>query len=141
MGRVTDRHGRPLPQVLVEIWQCDTNGRYRHPRERGSAPLDPGFQGYGRALTDNAGGYQFRTIRPVSYPGRTPHIHFKLSGPEGELLTTHTYVAGEPGDGREFLLNAVRDAERRRSLIVDLRAADATEAGAFAGTFNIVVGA
>jgi protocatechuate 3,4-dioxygenase, beta subunit len=140
-GRVVDRHGRPLPRVLVEIWQCDANGRYRHPLERGAAPLDPSFQGYGRAVTDHSGGYRFRTIRPVPYPGRTPHIHFKLSGADGELLTTQMYVAGEPGNDRDFLLNAVRDADRRQRLIVDLRAADAIEPGALAGTFDIVVGA
>ena len=142
VGRVLDRQARPLPGVLVEIWQCDANGRYRHPLESSGRPLDPGFQGYGRALTDAGGGYRFRTIRPVPYPGRTPHIHFKLSGAGGEeLLTTQMYVAGEPGNGRDFLLNAVRDPERRARLIVELRPAGAVEAGALAGTFDIVVDA
>ena len=88
-GRVLDRASRPLPGVLVEIWQCDANGRYRHPLERGGRPLDPGFQGYGRALTDKGGGYRFRTIRPVPYPGRTPHIHFAINqnGLQYALLT------------------------------------------------------
>jgi protocatechuate 3,4-dioxygenase, beta subunit len=141
-GRVLDGQGRPLPGVLVEIWQCDANGRYRHPLERGGRPLDPAFQGYGRALTDAGGGYRFRTIRPVPYPGRTPHVHFKLSGTGGgELLTTQMYVAGEPGNERDFLLNAVRDPERRARLIVELRSAEADEAGALAGTFDIVVDA
>jgi protocatechuate 3,4-dioxygenase, beta subunit len=140
VGRVLDREGRPFPGVLVEIWQCDANGRYRHPLESSGRPLDVGFQGYGRALTDAGGGYRFRTIRPVPYPGRTPHIHFKLSGAGGgELLTTQMYVAGEPGNERDFLLNAVRDPERRARLIVELRPAEAAEAGALAGTFDIVV--
>jgi protocatechuate 3,4-dioxygenase, beta subunit len=142
-GRVFDRQGRPLPGVLVEIWQCDANGRYRHPLESSGRPLDLGFQGYGRALTDNGGGYRFRTIRPVPYPGRTPHVHFKLSNAAGgeELLTTQMYVAGEPGNERDFLLNAVRDPERRARLVVDLRPAEAVEADALAGTFDIVVDA
>jgi protocatechuate 3,4-dioxygenase beta subunit len=139
-GRVLDRAGRPLPGVQVEIWQCDANGRYRHPLESSGRPLDVGFQGYGRALTDKGGGYRFRTIRPVPYPGRTPHIHFKLSGAGGgELLTTQMYVAGEPGNERDFLLNAVRDPEHRARLIVELRPARAVEAGALASTFDIVV--
>ena len=140
-GRVLDRDGRPLPAILVEIWQCDANGRYRHPREDGSQPLDPGFQGYGRLLTDTDGFYRFRTIRPVSYPGRTPHIHFKLTATTGELLTTQMYVAGEPGNERDFLLNAIRDPELRRRVLVDLRPAEAIEPGALAGTFDIVVDA
>jgi protocatechuate 3,4-dioxygenase, beta subunit len=141
-GRVVDMAGRPVPRVLVEIWQCDARGRYRYPRERSALDPDPGFQGYGQALTDAGGGYRFRTIRPVAYPGRTPHIHFRLgTAAAGELLTTQMYVAGEPGNDRDFLLNAVRDADRRRRLIVDLQAADAIEPGALAGTFDIVVGA
>jgi protocatechuate 3,4-dioxygenase beta subunit len=74
MGRVLDPRGRPVPGALVEIWQCDANGRYLHPGDRGG-PRDLRFQGYGQALTEAGGGYHFRTIRPVPYPGRTPHIH------------------------------------------------------------------
>ena len=77
MGRVLDRQGGPVPGTLVEIWQCDANGRYRPPGDRGGR-RDPGFQGFGRALADPGGGYRFRTIRPVAYPGRTPHIHVKV---------------------------------------------------------------
>ena len=139
MGRVAGRDGRPLPGVLVEIWQCDAHGRYRHPREGGASTPDPGFQGYGRTLTDAGGAYRFRTIRPVAYPGRTPHIHFKLGTPAGELLTTQMYVAGEPGNERDGLLNAIRDPDQRRQLLVALQAADSIETGALAGTFDIVV--
>ena len=141
MGQVRDRQGAPLREVLVEIWQCDAHGRYRHPGDRGPRPADPGFQGYGAALTDAGGGYHFRTIRPVPYPGRTPHIHFKLSRAGRELLTTQMYVAGEPGNARDFLLNSVRDPARRAALIVALRPADALEADALAGTFDLVLDA
>jgi protocatechuate 3,4-dioxygenase beta subunit len=141
MGRVLSPDGRPLPGVLVEIWQCDAHGRYRHPRERGVAALDAGFQGYGQTLTDASGGYRFRTIRPVAYPGRTPHIHFKLGTAAGELLTTQMYVAGEPGNQRDGLLNAVRDPDLRRRLLVELRPAATIESGALAGTFDIVLDA
>jgi protocatechuate 3,4-dioxygenase, beta subunit len=141
-GRVVDPAGRPLPRVLVEIWQCDARGRYRHPGERGRLDPDLGFQGYGQALTDAGGGYRFRTIRPVAYPGRTPHIHFRL-GEVGrdELLTTQMYVAGEPGNARDPLLNAVRDRALRAALLVDLQPAEGIETGALAGTFDIMVDA
>lgn len=140
-GRVLGRAGQPIPAILVEIWQCDANGRYRHPREGGTRPLDPGFQGYGRALTDAGGYYRFRTIRPVSYPGRTPHIHFKLTADSGELLTTQMYVAGEAGNERDGLLNAIRDPALRRRLLVDLQPAEAIEAGSLTGTFDIILDA
>ena len=142
MGRVVDPAGRPLPRVRVEIWQCDARGRYRHPGERGLLDPDPGFQGYGQALTDAGGGYRFRTIRPVAYPGRTPHIHFKLGTAGGdELLTTQMYIAGEPGNARDPLLNAVRDPAHRAALLVDLRPADGIETAALAGTFDITIDA
>ena len=66
---------------MVEIWQCDAHGIYNHPRSPGQSRRDAGFQGYGRTGIDAAGRYAFRTIRPVAYPGRTPHIHFKVHAP------------------------------------------------------------
>jgi protocatechuate 3,4-dioxygenase beta subunit len=139
VGRVLDAQGRPVPHVLVEIWQCDASGRYLHPRDRGFRERDPRFQGHGQALTDTGGGYAFRTIRPVPYPGRTPHVHFKLSRDGRELLTTQMYVLGEPLNERDFLLNAVRDPDERARLLVDLRPAPARESGALMGTFDIVL--
>lgn len=139
MGRVLDRQGRPLPGALVEIWQCDASGRYRHPADRGGR-RDPGFQGFGRALTDRGGGYRFRTIRPVAYPGRTPHIHVKVLRGWSELLTTQMYVAGEPLNARDGLYRRLDPSERER-VTVDLRPAPEIEDGALAGTFEIVVAA
>ena len=137
-GRVLDRRGRPLPRALVEIWQCDANGRYHHPGDRGRA-RDPGFQGYGRTLTDGGGGYRFRTIRPVAYPGRTPHIHFKVRTEDGATLTTQMYVRGEPRNERDGVLNAVRDRAARERLLVSLEPAPDVESGALAGTFDIIL--
>jgi protocatechuate 3,4-dioxygenase beta subunit len=141
VGRVLGADGRPVPGALVEIWQCDANGRYLHPGDRGGPVRDLRFQGYGRTLTDASGGYRFRTIRPVPYPGRTPHIHFKVGRDGRELLTTQMYVAGEPGNERDFLLNAVRDPDRRARLIVELRPGGTMEPGALLGTFDIVLDA
>jgi protocatechuate 3,4-dioxygenase beta subunit len=94
-GRVIDVDGRPVPQARIEIWQCDSRGRYHHVDDRSSRPLDPDFQGYGTTSAADDGGYRFRTIRPVAYPGRTPHIHFAISPQGGGRLVTQMYVAGE----------------------------------------------
>ncbi|MGF1663441.1 MAG: response regulator, partial [Kineosporiaceae bacterium] len=105
----------PVVDSLVDIWQCDALGRYRHPRDPG--PRDEGFQGYGRVRTNGDGAYRFRTIRPVPYPGRTPHIHFAVTVPGGTPWTTQMYVAGEPLNERDFLLAQVRDPAARARLL------------------------
>jgi protocatechuate 3,4-dioxygenase beta subunit len=136
-GAVVDLSGRPLAGARVEIWQCNALGRYHHPGDRSGAPEDPGFQGYGEFVTAADGAYSFRTIRPVPYPGRTPHIHFKVSGPGMRTLVTQMYVAGEPGNARDLLYNSLRDEAERRALTVALvRAADGK---ALAGRFEIVL--
>jgi protocatechuate 3,4-dioxygenase beta subunit len=140
-GRVLDLDERPLSGMRVEIWQCDTNGRYHYVRDdRADAPLDDDFQGYGQTITDGTGGYRFRTIRPVPYPGRTPHIHFAVSGPGLAPFTTQMYIAGEPLNERDGVLMGVRDPAARARLIVPLRAAPEIEVNALAGTFDIVLG-
>jgi protocatechuate 3,4-dioxygenase, beta subunit len=118
MGRVLDEHGRPIDQARVEIWQCDANGRYHHPWDRRNVPLDENFQGYGRFTTAPDGAYRFRTIKPVAYPGRAPHIHFSISGLGIESLTTQMYVAGAAENERDWILNSIRDTRARDSLIV-----------------------
>ena len=117
-GTVRDSRGRPVSDALVEIWQCDVHGRYHHPRDRSNGPLDENFQGYGRSRTGAAGDYRFRTIRPVTYPGRAPHIHFLVRGPSFEPLITQMYVRGAPENARDWILNRVRDPVRRESLLV-----------------------
>lgn len=106
-GRVVEVDGRPLAGVRVEIWQCDANGRYRHPRDRHTAPEDPNFQGFGHTVTDAEGRYRFRTIRPVPYPGRTPHIHAAVFREGDSPFVTQIYVAGEPRNADDFLFRQV----------------------------------
>jgi protocatechuate 3,4-dioxygenase, beta subunit len=137
VGRVLDRQGRPLPGAMVEIWQCDANGRYLHPGDPGAGHRDPGFQGFGRVVTDLGGGYRFRTIRPVAYPGRAPHIHVKVWRGGAELLTTQMYVAGEPLNARDGLYRRL-DPDERARVTVALSPAPGIEADALAGTFEIV---
>jgi protocatechuate 3,4-dioxygenase beta subunit len=140
-GRVLDLAGQPVVGAIVEIWQCDAKGIYRHPRDANtSRRRDGGFQGRGRASTDASGTYAFRTIRPVAYPGRTPHIHFMVDPPRRTRLVTQMYVFGEPQNARDGVLNNIRDQRQRDSVVVRLDPADGIEAGALAGTFDIVVG-
>ncbi|MGH6680869.1 MAG: protocatechuate 3,4-dioxygenase [Bradyrhizobium sp.] len=139
-GRIFDRAGRPVSGARVEIWQCDANGRYHNVDDGGDdRPLDQNFQGFGRTVTDAAGGYRFRTIRPVPYPGRTPHIHFIVSASGLPRFVTQMYVAGEPRNRRDGLLMSIGDAAARARLIVALRPAPQIEANALAGTFDIVL--
>lgn len=138
-GRVMGRRGQPVAGAAVEIWQCDANGRYRHPRAPEHELFDDGFQGYGRTAVAADGSYRFRTIRPVPYPGRTPHIHVAVLVPGTGRFVTQMYVEGEPLNARDGLLNSIRDPAQRRSVIVPLRPADDIEAGALKGTFDIVL--
>jgi protocatechuate 3,4-dioxygenase beta subunit len=117
-GRVLDARGRPVGGVQVEIWQCDAFGRYHHPRDGRNAPLDPNFQGYGVFTTGADGAYRFRTIKPVPYPGRTPHIHFRIAGRDIPYLATQMYIAGFPQNDDDFLLRSVVDPKARELLLV-----------------------
>lgn len=118
-GRVLDECGRPVSDARVEIWQCNAHGRYNHPDDNRNVPLDPGFQGFGRYVTVADGRYRFRTIRPVPYGWRTPHIHFRLSGPGFSGLTTQMYVAGEPRNSGDGVLSRIRDPAARASVLVE----------------------
>ena len=138
-GRVLDLSGGPVPGALVEIWQCDANGRYIHRLDDRRVPRDPNFQGYGRFTTTADGRYRFRTIKPVPYPGRAPHIHFAVRAPGRRPLTTQMYVHGAPENDRDWLLNAVVDTAARERLIVTFEpAADPREAQ-FQARFDIVL--
>ena len=119
-GRLLDRNGHPISGVRIEIWQCDANGRYRHPRDPGRTPIDPGFQGFGHTLSDADGHYRFRTIRPVPYPGRTPHIHVAVRPPGEEPFVTQLYVAGEPRNADDFLFQRIPE-DQRPLVLVDFR--------------------
>lgn len=140
-GRVLDVHGQPIDGARVEIWQCDAQGVYRHPRdETGDRRHEPRFQGRGRIATDATGAYRFRTIKPVPYPGRTPHIHVKVMAPQRSPLITQMYVAGEPLNARDFLLGSIRDPRQRESVLARLEPAERLEPGALLANFDIVLG-
>lgn len=137
-GRVLDTRGQPLAGARVELWQADAQGIYRHPRAPNTLRFDPGFQGYGQVTTDSQGRWSFRTILPGRYPGRTPHLHFKLV--QGERrLTTQAYFAGDPGNARDMLLRALDEAEQR-ALTMVLQDAPGLEPGARVGRLDFVLG-
>ncbi len=139
-GRVLDLNGRPVEGALVEIWQCDAQGIYDHPRQPGRERRDSAFQGYGRMMAAD-GRYSFRTLRPVAYPGRTPHIHVKVATAGGGLLTSQFYIAGEPGNERDGIFRAAaRDLRQRERIEMRLAPAPGLETGALATTMDIVVG-
>ena len=124
-GRVLDEAGRPIPNTLVEIWQCNAAGRYHHPRDDSPAPIDPLFRAYGVSVADAEGRCRFRTVRPVPYPGRTPHLHLILSAADGRSLTTQLYVRGEPGNARDGLFSRLTADEQARLSTDFVRGADA----------------
>jgi protocatechuate 3,4-dioxygenase beta subunit len=113
-GRVLDARGQALAGARVEIWQCDANGVYAHPGDRQFALRDPGFQGFGHAMTADNGHFAFRTIVPVPYPGRTPHIHVKVLRNGRKRLTTQLYLKGYRGNAIDFLFHSLAREERRR---------------------------
>jgi protocatechuate 3,4-dioxygenase beta subunit len=139
-GRILDRSGRPLSGARVEIWQCDQSGRYHHVQDGGGGRAqDDNFQGFGRTVADADGRYDFVTIRPVPYPGRTPHIHFAVAAPGQPPVTTQMYVEGEPLNERDAVLQGVRDPAARARLIVPLRPAPEVAPNALAASFDIVL--
>ncbi|WP_428307516.1 intradiol ring-cleavage dioxygenase [Lacipirellula sp.] len=139
-GRILDADGKPLRNALVEIWQVDGNGVYLHSGSDGEK-RDANFQGYGRFTTGSTGEYYFRTVKPVPYPGRTPHIHYAVSQNGKRLLTTQLYVRGEKGNDRDGVLRGIRDEKQRESVLVDFKPLEGSKIGELTADFPIVLGA
>jgi protocatechuate 3,4-dioxygenase beta subunit len=134
-GRVLGPDGRAAAGVRVEIWQCDAHGVYHHPGDR-RGPADEDFQGFGHAIADEQGGYRFRTIAPVAYPGRTPHIHVKIFDGGTEALTTQMYVAGNPENERDGLYRRLGRAAELVTVTLEPEA----EGDAMRALFDITLG-
>ncbi len=139
-GRILDAKGAPVRNAVVEIWQVDGKGAYLHSGSDNHKNRDTNFQGFGRFLTGSSGEYYFRTIKPVAYPGRTPHIHVKVKKGSKELLTTQCYVKGDPGNERDGILRSIRDAKARDAIIIDFAAVKGSRIGELAAKFDIVLG-
>ncbi len=141
-GTILDAKGNPIKNALVEIWQCDAKGVYLHTDDssRKEKERDKNFQGFGRFLTSSKGEYYFRTIKPVAYPGRTPHIHFKIKKASKELLTTQCYIKGEARNEKDGIYNAIKDAKARGSVTIDFAPIKESKIGELAAKFDIVLG-
>lgn len=139
-GCVLDARGTPIRNALVEIWQVDNNAAYLHTNTSNRDKRDANFQGFGRFLTGSTGEYYFRTIKPVPYPGRTPHIHFKIKKGEKELLVTQCYVRGHPGNEKDGILRTMKDPKLREAILVDFTPIKESRLGELAAKFDIVLG-
>jgi protocatechuate 3,4-dioxygenase, beta subunit len=142
-GKILDAKGNPVKNAVVEIWQCDANGVYLHTGDSDSKKdkQDKNFQGFGRFVTGSTGEYYFRTIKPVPYPGRTPHIHFKIKQGRKELLTTQLYVKGEMNrNQKDFIYTGVKDDKQRESITVEFEKVKGSKIGELSANFAIVLG-
>ena len=117
-GRIMDRSGQPVRNAAVEIWQVDGHGAYLHSKTGNREKRDANFQGYGRFLTGSTGEYLFRTVKPVAYPGRTPHIHFAIKTRGRDKFITQCCIKGDPHNARDGVLNDIKDAKARESVLV-----------------------
>ncbi len=147
MGRLLDGSGRPVPRALIEVWQANAGGRYRHKRDGYLAPLDPNFGGCGRCMTDDDGWYSFRTVQPGAYPWpnrandwRPAHIHFSVFGEAfAQRLITQMYFEGDPLIPHCPILNAVPDAAAVDRLVARLDRSATIPMDACAWRFDIVL--
>ena len=141
-GRVLSAAGEPVRGAVVEVWEADANGTYIHTQSlpRGNGKIDKHFQGFGRFLTGSKGEYYFRTIKPVAYGPRSPHIHFAVKVGGKRMLTTQCYVKGEKLNERDRPLQSIRDPKARDMLIVDFKPIKESKIGELSANFDIVIG-
>lgn len=139
-GRILDAGGAPVRNAVVEIWQCDHSGAYLHTGSDNGEKRDKHFQGFGRFTTGSTGEYYFRTIKPVPYPGRTPHIHYKVKKAGKELLTTQCYVKGHPGNEKDGIWRSVTDPKLRDAITVDFKPIEGSKIKELAAKFDVVLG-
>jgi len=139
-GRILDARGNPQPGATVEIWQCDGNGAYLHTKTSNADKRDRNFQGFGRFVTGSTGEYLFRTIKPVAYPGRTPHIHFMVKRKGQEKFVTQCYIKGFAGNEKDGIWKKLKAGKERDSVTIDFVPIPASKAGELTAKFNIVLG-
>jgi len=139
-GRVLDVKGDPVRNAFIEIWQVDNNAVYIHTGDTTNREnQDKNFQGYGRFLTDSKGRYYFRTIKPVAYPGRTPHIHVAVSQKGKRVLTTQLYVKGHAGNAKDGLYKSV-SAEAQSTITREFKPLKNSKIGELDVDFDIILG-
>ena len=139
-GRILDASGKPIRDAQVEIWQCDNNGVYLHPGSDNAGKRDSNFQGFGRFLTGSTGEYYFRTIKPVPYNPRTPHIHYMVKMKGHEKFVTQCYIKGHPGNAKDGVFKEMKDLKARETVQVDFLPIKNSTTGEVAARFDIVLG-
>lgn len=139
-GRLLSRSGEPMRNAFIEIWQVDNRGAYLHSGSSNREQRDANFQGYGRFLTDAKGQYYFRTIKPVAYPGRTPHIHFGISQNGHRIFTTQLLVKGHPQNDKDGVFREIRDAKSRETVMADFKPLASSKIGELVADFDIILG-
>jgi protocatechuate 3,4-dioxygenase beta subunit len=139
-GRVLDARGEPIRNALVEIWQCDHNGAYIHSKTGNREKQDKHFQGFGRFITGSSGEYLFRTIKPVPYPGRAPHIHYAIKMKGRKELITQCYIEGHPGNERDGVWKGIKDEKARKSVTIPFSPLKGSRIGELAARFDVVLG-
>ena len=139
-GRILGANGLPVRNAVVEIWQCDHSGVYLHSGSDNGPKRDKNFQGFGRFVTGSSGEYLFRTIKPVPYPGRTPHIHFKIKRTGHELLTTQCYIKGHPGNEKDGVWKDLGSPEKKAAVTIDFAPLPGAKAGELAAKFDVILG-
>jgi protocatechuate 3,4-dioxygenase beta subunit len=139
-GRVLTQNGSGLNNLVVEIWQVDGNGAYLHSRSSNAANRDRNFQGFGRFTTNQRGEYRFRTVKPVPYPGRCPHIHFKIKRGDRELLVTQLFITGHTSNARDGIYRSVGGIVERELVTVDFRRIPDSRIVECRANFDIVLG-
>jgi len=139
-GRILDARGEPIRNALVEIWQCDNNGSYLHTKDNNKSKEDKNFQGFGRFLTGSSGEYVFRTIKPVPYPGRAPHIHMAVKLKGKKELITQCYIKGFAGNEKDGVWKGIKDEKARSSVTVAFDPLHGSHAGELAAKFDVVMG-
>jgi protocatechuate 3,4-dioxygenase beta subunit len=139
-GRILSAAGEPIRNAFVEIWQVDNNAVYLHTADRTGKSPDQNFQGYGRFMTDSKGNYYFRTVKPVPYPGRTPHIHFAVSKNGHRLWTTQLFVTGHEGNARDGIFQRIGDPKLQALVSSEFKPIPDSKIGELAASFDIIVG-
>lgn len=139
-GRVLTPNGSGINNAVVEIWQVDGNGAYLHSGSDNAGNRDRNFQGFGRFTTNQQGEYRFRTVKPVAYPGRCPHIHFKVKQGERTLLTSQIFITGEPTNARDGIFRGVGGIVERELVCAQWRRVPDTRVPEYRANFDIVVG-
>ena len=139
-GRVLTKTGNPVRNAFVEIWQVDNHGNYIHKDGASNDKRDTNFQGYGRFLTDVKGQYYFRTIKPVVYPGRTPHIHVAVSKNGKRILTTQLLIAGHEKNAKDGVSRNIKDPKALATVMGEFKPLKGSKIGELTVNFDMVLG-